>query len=182
MSGNFHLRPPEPPTAFVGRETELDALSGILDACRMVTISGGAGLGKTRLAIALAARRSDVPVCFVGLSELNDGTLVPSEVAARLGVPDRPGQPAPRAVAEHIGDGAMLVLLDNCEQVVEASADLVESLLCDCANLRVLVTSRQPLRVPGEVVWRIPPMRLPEQRHSEDVAAVAASEAVRLFE
>jgi non-specific serine/threonine protein kinase len=173
---------PEPVSSFVGREAELDALAGMLDENRLLTIAGGPGFGKTRLAIALARRRTDVHVCFVGLSALDDGELVAAEVAARLGVPDRPGEPPARAVAEHVGARAVLLLLDNCEHVREAAAGLVESLLRDCANLRVLVTSREPLRLAGEAVWRIPPLGLPDGRRGGDAPAVAASEAVRLFE
>jgi non-specific serine/threonine protein kinase len=172
-------RLPEPVTTFVGREAELEALAGTLDGSRLLTIAGGPGLGKTRLAIALAARRTDVPVCFVGLAGTSDGTLVPAEVAARLGVPDRPGEAPSRAIAGHVGERDILLVLDNCEHVLEGSAGLVESLLRDCPNLRVLVTSRQPLRLAGEVVWRIAPLRLPD---GEDVPAVAASEAVSLLE
>jgi non-specific serine/threonine protein kinase len=172
-------RLPEPATSFVGREAELDALAGTLDGSRLLTIAGGPGLGKTRLAIALAGRRTDVPVCFVGLAALSDGALVPAEVAARLGVPDRPEESPSRAIADHVGERAMLLLLDNCEHVLEGSTRLVESLLHDCANLRVLVTSRQPLRLAGEVVWRIAPLCLPD---GEDAPAVAASEAVTLLE
>jgi predicted ATPase len=172
-------RLPEPATSFVGREAELDALAGTLAGSRLLTIAGGPGLGKTRLAIELAGRRTGVPVCFVGLAALSDGALVAAEVAARLGVPDRPEEAPSRAIAEHVGDRALLLVLDNCEHVVEDSTRLVEPLLHDCAHLRVLVTSRQPLRLAGEVVWRIAPLRLPE---GEDVTAVAASEAVGLLD
>ena len=183
MNANSYVRLPRPTTSFVGREAELAALAGTLDQCRLLTIGGGAGLGKTRLAIELAGRRADIAVRFAGLSELHDGALVAAEVAARLGVPDRAGVPVERELADHIGEGQLLLLLDNCEHLVEASARLVEALLSDCPNLRVLTTSREPLRVAGEVVWRIPPLRLPEPQHGDGVLpAVAASEAVRLFE
>jgi predicted ATPase len=175
-------RLPEPATSFVGREAELDALAGILGGSRLLTIAGGPGLGKTRLAIELAARRTAVPVCFVGLAALSGGALVPAEVAARLGVPDRQEEAPARAIADHVGERDLLLLLDNCEHVLEGSAGLVESLLRDCANLRVLVTSRQPLRLPGEVVWRITPLRLPDEGEGEDAPAVTASEAVGLLE
>ncbi|TMC08568.1 MAG: tetratricopeptide repeat protein [Chloroflexi bacterium] len=181
MNAGLGGRLPEPPTSFVGREAELDALSAALADCRLLTIAGGAGLGKTRLAVALGTRQAAVPVRFVGLAELDDGTLVPEAVAAGLDVPDEPGTPAATAVVEHIGTRSLLLVLDNCEHLVEASAGLVESMLYACPELRVLVTSRQPLRVPGEVVWRISPLGLPDARGGDDLAAVAASESVRLL-
>src|SRR5690348_1820046 len=134
-------------------------------------------MGKTRLAIELARRFVDeTDVQFVGLAPLVDGHLVGHEVGARLGAAERAGEPVERTLAEHIGSRPTLLLLDNCEHLVDDCARLAAALLAGCPDLRVLATSLQPLRVPGEVVWRIGPLTLPDRRGVED------SEAVRLFE
>jgi predicted ATPase len=171
------VRLPPQPTSFVGRAAELDTLTALLRSARLLTIAGPAGMGKTRLAIQLAGRfGDDVAVDFVGLAPLADGRLVAQEVAARLGAVERAGEPIERTLTEHIGARPSLLLLDNCEHLVDRCADLVEALLRGCPELRVLATSLQPLRVPGEVLWRIAPLTLPDRRGVED------SEAVRLFE
>jgi predicted ATPase len=171
------VRLPTQPTSFVGRVAELDTLAALLHSSRLVTIAGPAGMGKTRLAVELAGRfvgMSDVQ--FVGLAALTDGRLVAHEVAARLGAAERAGEPVERTVTEHIGTRPTVLLLDNCEHLVADCASLVDVLLRGCAELRVLATSRQPLRVPGEVLWRIGPLTLPGRHGLE------GSEAVRLFE
>jgi predicted ATPase/DNA-binding CsgD family transcriptional regulator len=171
------VRLPVQPTSFVGRGAELDALTALLRSSRLVTIAGPAGMGKTRLAIELAGRfLDDADVRFAGLAALADARLVAHEVAAGLGAAERAGEPVERTLAEHIGARPALLLLDNCEHLVEDCASLVAGLLRDCPGLRVLATSLQPLRVPGEVLWRIGPLTLPDRRGVED------SEAVRLFE
>ena len=171
------MRLPTQPTSFVGRGAELDTLAALLHSSRLVTIAGPAGMGKTRLAIELAGRFVGVAdVEFVGLAALTDGRFLAHEVAARLGAAERAGEPVERTLTEHIGTRPTLLLLDNCEHLVADCASLVDALLRGCAELRVLATSRQPLRVPGEVVWRIGPLTLPGRHGLED------SEAVRLFE
>ena len=171
------MRLPQQPTSFVGRAAELDTLAALVRSCRLVTVAGAAGMGKTRLAIQLAGRFvDDTDVQFVALAGLTDGRLVAHEVADRLGLAERRGEPVERTLAEHIGTRRMLLLLDNCEHLIADCASLVDALLRGCPELRVLATSLQPLRVPGEVLWRIAPLTLPDRHGVED------SEAVRLFE
>jgi non-specific serine/threonine protein kinase len=170
-------------TSFVGRQADLAELLRLIGASRLVTIVGGAGLGKTRLAVEVAGRLVDgarTGVRFVSLAALTDGALVPQEVASSLDVAERAGEPLLRTLVARIGAREMLLVLDNCEHLVDASASLVEALLRGCPNLRVLATGRQPLRVAGERVWRIAPLAVPEAG-DDDPRTVAASEAVGLF-
>jgi predicted ATPase/DNA-binding CsgD family transcriptional regulator len=172
-------------TSFVGREAELAQLDSLVRASRLVTVAGTAGLGKTRLAIEVASRLlgdSGLPVWFTSLAALTDGGLVPQEIATRLGVREKSGESLVQTLAAHIGDQPMLLLIDNCEHLLDASSRLVEALLLSCVNLHVLATSRRPLRVPGEVVWRIPPLSLPDREHGGELQTIVDSEAVRLFE
>jgi len=167
----------------VGREDDVAELVGMVARLRLVTISGAAGLGKTRLALEVAGQpgvAAPAGVWFASLAALGDGALVAQEIASTLGVGERTGEPLLRTLAEHIADRPLLLVLDNCEHLVDDAARVVEGLLRGCPRLRVLATSRQPLRVTGEVVWRIAPLALPEGVE-DDPREVAASEAVRLF-
>ena len=152
------MRLPGRSTSFVGRSSELGVLTGLMRSSRLVTVTGPAGMGKTRLGIAVAEAATTEEVRFVGLAALTDGRLLPNEVAARLGAPERADEPVTKTLTAHIGGRRVLLLLDNCEHLVDECARLVESLLRTCPELRVLATSLQPLRVPGEVLWRIAPL------------------------
>jgi predicted ATPase/DNA-binding CsgD family transcriptional regulator len=169
-------------TSFVGRSTELEALADLVRSSRLVTIAGPAGMGKTRLAIEVAGRLDGRAVHFVGLAALTDDGLLVQEVAFRLGVAERPGEPLVETLAAELSGRSLVLVLDNCEHLVAASARLVETLLRACSELRVLATSLTPLRVPGEVVWRISPLSLPGRRPDAARRPAAGSEAVRLFE
>jgi predicted ATPase/DNA-binding CsgD family transcriptional regulator len=172
-------------TSFVGRSTELEALADLVRASRLVTITGPAGMGKTRLAIEVAGRlkgEAVEAVQFVGLAALTEEGFIAQEVASRLGVSERPGEPLMETLAVHLRNRSLLLVLDNCEHLIAASARLVETLLRCCPDLRVLSTSLQPLRVPGEVVWRIAPLSLPGRRPDAARRPTGGSEAVRLFE
>jgi predicted ATPase len=148
---------PRPASSFVGREREVSEVVSLLeDGARLVTLAGPGGSGKTRLAIEAAAEL--VPefgngVFWVGLAALRDPALVTETVAQTLGAKD--------GLAEHIGERELLLLLDNFEQVVEAAPELA-SLLEACRNLRLLVTSRELLRVRGEVEYAVRPLSQPE--------------------
>jgi predicted ATPase len=148
---------PRPASAFVGRERERDEVTALLrNGSRLVTLSGPGGSGKTRLAIEAASEL--VPafpngVFWVGLATLRDPNLVPTSIAEALGAKDE--------LASFLGERELLLLLDNFEQVVEAATGLAE-LLERCPNLRLLVTSRELLRVRGEVTYAVPPLAEPE--------------------
>jgi predicted ATPase/DNA-binding CsgD family transcriptional regulator len=173
-------------TSFVGRAAELEALANLVRSSRLVTITGAAGMGKTRLVIEVAVRIEGDAVAsavhYIGLAALVDEGLVVQEIASSLGVPERAGERLEDTLVASIGDRSMLLVLDNCELFVAACARLVEALLSGCANLHVLATSLQSLRVPGEVVWRIAPLSLPGRRSNTTGQPLADSEAARLFE
>ncbi|MBF9070852.1 AfsR/SARP family transcriptional regulator [Streptacidiphilus fuscans] len=161
---------PRPLTTFVGREPELAALDATLRAARLVTLTGPGGTGKTRLALELAARRSaseeEGGACFADLSRVGDGSGLAQALLGALGVREAgvlgPTAPTGDAVARLAPAlarrGDLLLVLDNCEQIVAEVAQLAESLLNACPELRILATSREPLAVPGEHVRPLEPL------------------------
>jgi predicted ATPase/DNA-binding SARP family transcriptional activator/class 3 adenylate cyclase len=169
-------------TSFVGRERELGEIIGLARRARLLTLTGPGGCGKTRLSLeAAGALLRDTPggAWFVELAGLSDGALVPHAVGAVLGVESRSARSSEAAVAAHVGDRQLLVVLDNCEQVVGACARFAEGLLAACPNLLVLATSREPLHVAGEVNWRVPSLSPPE---AERLFAERASGVSSRFE
>jgi predicted ATPase/DNA-binding CsgD family transcriptional regulator len=172
-------------TSFVGREAEKAELRGLLRRSRLVSLAGGSGMGKTRLALEVAASLvGDFPggVWYVSLASVDDPTAVPYAVAGELVLRHQHGESVVQALAERLGGPDTLLVLDNCEHLLDSSARLAESLLLLCPALRVLTTSHEPLRVPGELVWRIAPMTVPEPRQPVGVEEAALAESVRLFE
>jgi predicted ATPase len=155
---------PVPLTALVGREQQVAAVQTLLGQARLLTLTGPGGIGKTRLALAVAAGegaggRRDV--AFADLAPLADPALVPAAVAIALGAREPTGRPPAATLAAVVGGRPLLLLLDNCEHVLAAAADLAAGLLGACSALRVLATSREPLGVAGEAVWPVPPLALP---------------------
>ncbi|MEU0792122.1 LuxR C-terminal-related transcriptional regulator [Amycolatopsis sp. NPDC005961] len=152
-------------TGFVGRETEAAAVGGRLAGGRLVTLAGPGGSGKTRLAAqvaAAAAGRWPDGVWWVELDAVTGRAEVGELVAAVLGVPVEPHAGAARSVATDLRDRRVLLCLDNCEQVLDGVADLAVELLRSCPEVALLTTSREPLGVPGETVWRVPPLAVEE--------------------
>jgi predicted ATPase/DNA-binding SARP family transcriptional activator len=172
-------------TPLVGRERELDDIVRAVTQSRLLTLTGPGGTGKTRLALAAARSAGGsfpAGVCWVELAQIEDPDIVGQAVASRLGVPDTPGQDAVEAIAEHVADHALLVVLDNCEHLADALAALTENLLAACPALSVLATSREALGVEGELNWQVPPLSLPAADLAPTVSALAKSDAVKLFE
>jgi predicted ATPase len=170
-------------SSFVGREAELEEIRALLSASRLVTLTGPGGCGKTRLALQVAADLLDGSgggVWFVDLASLRDERFVAERMASVLGVREDPGIQVADSLARWISGQAMLVLLDNCEHLVEACAKLTDRLLRACPNLAILATSREALGVDGERPYRIPSLGLPGSGHF-DVATVGESEAVQLL-
>jgi predicted ATPase/DNA-binding SARP family transcriptional activator len=160
-------------TPLVGRDAELRDVTRAIARCRLVTLTGPGGTGKTRLALAAAAAlATDSDVAWVELAPVDDPAIAGSAVAGRLGVPETPGLDHAGAIAAHVttkfAGRHVLVVLDNCEHLVAAVADLAEQLLAECPVLSLLATSREPLGVEGEQSWPVPPL--------DD------ADAVRLFE
>jgi predicted ATPase/transcriptional regulator with XRE-family HTH domain len=175
---------PAPVASFVGRESELAELGRLAGQYRLVTITGTGGVGKTRLAIeAAAARRGEHRdgVWFADLAELPDPAGVAGAVADALGIRQVAGQAAAQLVAEGVAGMQALLVVDNCEHLVSSVAPIIERVLEAGAGLRVIATSRQPLRVPGETVWQTPPICFPATLDHSDPAKLARFDAVRLF-
>ena len=148
---------PAPRTSFIGRDRELAGIDTLLTSHRLVTLTGSGGCGKTRLSIIAAAQRREAVVRFVELAPLATGGEAASSIAAAFGAKDPSGAPsAGIAVAAALGEAEALLVLDNCEHLVEEVAPLVDDLVAACPTLRILATSREPLGVPGEVTVRVP--------------------------
>jgi len=168
-------------TSFVGRAGPVSEVAVLLDRDRLVTVTGPGGAGKTRLAGEVAnqvAGRFADGVWLAELAPVRDPALVPAVVAAALGVREQPGLPAAGALARVLAQRQLLLVLDNCEHVIGAAAELCAGLLAACDDVRVLATSREPLRVAGEARYRLGPLTLPDPN---DMAHAAGSEAVALF-
>lgn len=169
----------------VGRQRELQGVVDALARSRLVSLTGPGGTGKTRLALAAAdAVRGRFPggVCWVELAPVGDPAIVPQAVADSLGVPEVPGQDATATIGEHVGDRPVLIVLDNCEHLAAAVADLTDGLVRACSSLSILTTSRELLGVDGEHSWPVPPLSLPEDGASPAASSLAEYDAVRLFE
>jgi predicted ATPase/class 3 adenylate cyclase len=176
---------PAPTTSFVGRERELRELVDLLASRRLVTLTGVGGSGKTRLALEVARRIADRHrdgVRLVELAGLGTDTLVPEAGLGALGMREpTAGRSASEFLCSALADRDLLLVLDNCEHVVAGVAALVSELLSACAGLRVLATSREPLRVPGEVERRVPPLDRPDPEALESPERLAGYDAVRLL-
>jgi non-specific serine/threonine protein kinase len=177
-----------PQTRFVGRTAELAELRQLLSQNsppRLLTLTGPGGCGKTRLALELTAEvLTEAPggeKWWVELAGVADASLVPQTVADVLGLREAPPQPLLESIAAFVGDRAALLVLDNCEHLITACAELSASLLDACSQLRILATSREPLGLRPELVWSVPPLSLPAPGRQATPEAAAASDAVQLF-
>jgi non-specific serine/threonine protein kinase len=171
-------------TSFVGREQELIEVSAPLSTARLLTLTGVGGCGKTRLALEVA--RDAVPryvdgVWLVELGPVPDPMLVPGRVAGVLGVNESPDEPVTTSLIAALASRNMLLVLDNCEHLLQACAVLVDALLRSCPDLHILATSREPLGIAGEVAWRVPSLAVPDSNRSRTLAEVVQSPAVQLF-
>jgi predicted ATPase/DNA-binding SARP family transcriptional activator len=175
---------PHEATSFVGREGELREVGLLLARARLLTVCGAGGSGKSRLAREVAALRVaafEHGVWLVQLAPLADPELVASEVASTLGLalPDRGSAQA--ALVEQLSGRRALVVLDNCEHLIDACAALAAAIISACPGVRLLATSREPLRIEGEVAWRVPPLALPDLERLPAPAELARLGSVRLF-
>lgn len=170
-------------SSFIGRDTELAEVRRLVSGSRLVTLTGAGGAGKTRLALQVAAGLVDGAgegVWFADLAPLGDPDQVAVTVADVLDVRQEQGRPVLDTLVEALGGRSLLVLLDNCEHVIGACAKLADALLRGCPNLALLATSREPLGIDGERVYRVPSMGTPAD--GDDPGEIWASEAVRLLE
>lgn len=176
-------------TSLIGREQEIAEVTSCLNAMRLVTLTGTGGVGKTRLALAIGESLADAyadGVCFVELASLSDAALVPQAVATAMRIKESTPQTLLETLLNALHHRNLLLILDNCEHLFEACAELAQALLSRCPMLRILATSRQRLNLPGERLWRVPSLASPplEARGTQDknlVANLMEYSAVQLF-
>ena len=181
--GSRHNLPPQL-NRFVGREREIEQVRERVTSTRLLTLTGAGGCGKTRLAVEVALRAlDDYPdgVWMADLAPLTDPGVLAHRLLAIFMVPGVSGRPPADVLAEHLRDKRALLVLDNCEHMVDACALVAQSLLGECPNLRIAATSREAFNIPGEVVWRVPSLRLPDGGPGLDLQALSNCEAVALF-
>jgi predicted ATPase/class 3 adenylate cyclase len=170
-------------SAFIGRDRELDEVRTLARSSRLLTLTGAGGSGKTRLALQAAAELIDGAadgVWLVELARVTSGEKVPLAVAAVLGLADQLGDSAQDELSDVLACQDVLILLDNCEHVIDAAAKFCDAAMRHCPRIRIMATSREPLGIDGERVYRVPSMSLPPD-DAETAADLAEFDAVRLF-
>jgi predicted ATPase/DNA-binding SARP family transcriptional activator/DNA-binding CsgD family transcriptional regulator len=172
-------------TSFVGREREALEVKRLLAMTKLLTLTGAGGSGKTRLALKVAndlAGAYPDGAWLIELAALSEGELVPQVVAGALGVREQPHRSLVETLVDTLCARKMLLVLDNCEHLVEAVVDLVDALLGTCPGLRVLATSREPLNVADEVKWVVPSLTVPDSGQRSTAEELEGYESVQLFE
>ena len=170
-------------STFVGRAAELKEVSKLVESSRLVTLTGAGGSGKTRLGLQAAAELLDGSgdgVWLVELAAVTEAGSVPSSVAAILGVAAQPGRPMLDTLVDALVPQRMLIVLDNCEHLVDACARMADAILRRCPRVHLLVTSREPLGIGGETIYPVPPLSLPAE-DGPGGALAELSDAVALF-
>ena len=175
---------PRASTSFIGRQNEIVEVSRLLDSTRLMTLVGAGGCGKTRLAVEVAANRGAAHadgVWLVELAALSDPTLVASALVSTLALREQGGRSLMQTLEAHLAQRRCLIVLDNAEHLIEAVASLAQALLSRCEHLRLLTTSREPLGVAGERVYRVPSLSAPRAGAEVTAAQLMAFESARLF-
>ena len=172
-------------TSFIARDAELGVIRDLMTSSRLITVTGPGGCGKTRLAVQIAdatdTTAMDRPVWFVDLSQLGNDRFVAAAVASVLGLSEEPGQAVTETIASWIGDREALLLVDNCEHLIDAAAKVIDSLLRACPGLSVLATSREPLGVDGERAYRVPSLAYPAETESASSTQLANYPSIELL-
>jgi predicted ATPase len=183
-SGNGPSGVPAELTSFVGRRKEAAEVRTLLSTARLVTLAGVGGVGKTRLALRVASdvrRAFPDGVCLVELAALKDAALLPHTVVNALELLEQSTRPPTTVLADHLRGRQMLLIIDNCEHLLQAVADLAELLLKMAPELKILATSRQALRITGEHIYLVPPLPVPDARAPHTPGMATGFPAVSLF-
>jgi len=170
---------------FIGRQEEIKQVKKLLTLHRLVTLAGSGGVGKTRLGLVLAEEMlEEFPdgVWFIELAKLSDPSQVASAVASALGIQEEARQPVLETLRYHFRERNCLIILDNCEHLIEACSSLVDALLHSARQLKILATSREPLGVTGEGVFRVPSLSFPQEAQDASEERISQYDAARLFE
>jgi predicted ATPase len=169
---------------FVGREAEMQAIKALLRSSRLVTLLGSGGCGKTRLSMQVAADLIDNyadGVWLIEFAPLSEASLVPQTLAVGLGIQEEAGIPIFDSVIRELKEKEMLIVMDNCEHLIEACASVCQKLVSSCSQVDILTSSREALRVPGEATFRVPSLSTPDPLHQYTVERLTAYETVQLF-
>ena len=171
-------------TAFIGREKEIAQVQLLLHQHRLVTLTGSGGVGKTRLSIQVAGEMlTEFPqgIWYVELAPISDPDLVSHSVAAVLGLREEPNRPIIETLCHFLSNRELLLVLDNCEHLLAACAQLADALLRNAPKLRILISSREALGIAGEHPFRVPSLSLPDPKQMPPLEALQRYEAVQLF-
>lgn len=180
----FRTNLPQQLTSFIGREKEISAVKTLIKSNRLTTLTGSGGAGKTRLSLQVAADLLDSfpdGVWFIELAPLSDPALVLQTVTAALGLREEGSRPLLDRLTDYLKTKTLLLILDNCEHVVNAAASLARALLQACPTLRLLVSSREALGVPGETIYYVPSLSTPDPHLVHSPATIMQFEATHLF-
>jgi non-specific serine/threonine protein kinase len=175
---------PAQTTTFIGRQTEIAEIKSLLGRTRLLTLTGSGGCGKTRLSLQMAAEVLEPyadGIWLVELAPLADPSLVAQALAQVLGVSEEPGRPLLQTLAQRLKYRKTLLILDNCEHLLDACSRLVETLLHACPDIKVLASSRESLNIAGELAYRVPSLSLPDSAQLATAQSISRHEAVRLF-
>jgi predicted ATPase/DNA-binding SARP family transcriptional activator len=178
------IKVPIPLTSFIGREKELKEVAALFSRSRLITLTGSGGVGKTRLAIQVVAEVLDSfpdGVWFLDLAPLTDASLVPSTLANLLGLRESGEIAVTELLSDYFRTRTALVIFDNCEHLIEACAQLIFLLLTSCEYLSVVATSRETLRVSGEIPYRVPSLETPKPDNEISIDEISNMESVKLF-
>jgi predicted ATPase/class 3 adenylate cyclase len=171
-------------TSFIGREKEMEEIKQSVLAHRLVTLTGVGGTGKTRLSLQIAADVVDQfrdGVWFVELAPISDPNLISQAIFSCLGIPEQPGQTILQLLLDYLRAKKLLLVLDNCEHLIAACAELVDTLLSNAHAIKIITTSREALGISGEMIWPVPSLSLPDGRQVPTIAQLSQYEAVQLF-
>ena len=171
-------------TSFIGREKEMEEIKQFVLAHRLITLTGIGGTGKTRLSLQVAAdvlHQFPQGVWFIDLAPLTDPELIPETILSSLGIPQQPGLTGLQQLNDYLKNKRLLLILDNCEHLIRACAGIVNAILSNSTELTVIATSREALGVPGELIWHVPSLSMPDVNQIRSVEALSQYEAVQLF-